>query len=98
MVNVHRITTAWQEDGVTWRSFAGGYDRIVIGTFGSAAAGWKEVDVTSLVRGWLNGTIRNCGLLLDDPGAGADQNEEYDSSECEDVGLRPRLEVCLPAQ
>jgi hypothetical protein len=97
-VNVHRILTEWEEDGVTWNNFAGHYDRSVISSFPAADAGWKQADVTAIVRGWLNGSIPNQGLLLDDPTAGPDEHEEYYASEGEDTALRPKLVISLSGE
>ena len=63
-VNVHRITSDWDEMTVTWNSFGSSFDAAVEGSF-TATPGWKAVDVTSLVNGWINGTFDNFGLLLD---------------------------------
>ncbi len=94
-VNVHRILADWEEDGVTWDGFAGRYDRAVLGSFTAAEAGWKQVNVTGLVRAWLNGSIANQGVLLDDPSAGTDENEEYSASESGDIEVRPKLVIAL---
>jgi len=62
-VNIHRVTSNWDEMLVTWDNF-GGYSSNVINHFQVDAAGWKSVDITALVEAWLNGT-ENDGLLLD---------------------------------
>ena len=90
-VNVHRVLAGWDEGGVSWESFGSTYEPDVLGTFSTDAGGWKEVVVTGVVRGWLDGSIPNQGLLLDDPTAGTDQFEEYFSSEWGAVEQRPKL-------
>jgi hypothetical protein len=94
-VNAHRIVTDWAEDGVTWDGFAGRYDQTVLGSFSAAPSGWKQVNITGLVRAWLNGSVPNQGVLLDDPAAGTDENEEYYASEDGEAELRPRLVIVL---
>jgi hypothetical protein len=64
-INLHRVTSPWEELVVTWNNFGGAYAPAIEGTFNAAAAGWYSVDVTSLVGSWLDGTNANYGLLLD---------------------------------
>ncbi len=67
-VNVHRVTDSWDEagpTGVTWNNFGGAYDASVEGSFACDIVGWRMVDVTGLVQGWLDGSYPNDGLLLD---------------------------------
>ncbi len=94
-VNAHRIVAQWGEDTVTWNHFGGRYEQSVVGSFSSAGSGWKEVDITALVQGWLNGSIVNYGVLLDDPSAGPDEAEEYIASEDGRTEQRPKLEICV---
>jgi hypothetical protein len=63
-INVHRITSPWEELSVTWNNF-GGYSSTIEATFNASAVGWSSVDITNLVGGWLDGTYPNYGLLLD---------------------------------
>lgn len=90
-VDVHRITSDWDEMVVTWDNFGGAYAPEVIGTFVADGLGWRSVDVTSLVQDWADGTHEDFGLLLD-------QVEKeyprtwYNSREAADN--KPFLEVC----
>jgi hypothetical protein len=90
-VNAHRVLVDWGEDSVTWNSLGSDYEADPSGSFTADSAGWREVDVTDLARGWLDGSIPNQGVLLDDPAAGTDENEEYYSSEWSEVEQRPKL-------
>lgn len=63
-VNVHRVTSDWDEITVTWNSFGGTYSPAIEGSF-VATAGWHAVDVTSLFNEWADGTFQNFGVLLD---------------------------------
>lgn len=92
-INVHRIISPWDELVVTWNNFGGDYAPSVEGSFNANSVGWHSVDVTSLVGSWLNGTISNYGLLLNQ------EDETYprtvlDTREV-DFGPNPAyLEIC----
>jgi len=66
-VNVHRITSDWDEMTVTWGNFGSSFDPSINGSFATGTTNevWLTVDITSLVQSWLNGTNPNYGLLLD---------------------------------
>jgi len=73
-INIHRLTHNWTEMGATWNAYdgtnswstsGGDYDSTVNGSFSGATTGYKEVNLTSLVQGWLNGTWANYGILLE---------------------------------
>jgi len=99
-VQIHRITAPWLEDQVTWSNFANAYDPTILGSFASLPAFtvpgqlWNEheVDITPLVRGWVNGTISNYGVLLQQVEADGHWTT-YVSSENAQVALRPKLVI-----
>lgn len=65
-VNLHRITAPWDETTVTWGNFGGSYSPTAEpNSFTADAAGYKSVDVSSLVLSWIDGTYMDYGLLLD---------------------------------
>jgi hypothetical protein len=90
-IDVHRITSSWQECVVTWANFGGSYAPAIEGTFNASSVGWKSVDVTSLVGSWLNGTNPNYGLLLDQVNKTWPRTV-YVSMRSPDEG--PYLEIC----
>lgn len=92
-VDIHRILGPWSETTVTWNNFAG-YDPTLAASFPAGDFGWKTADVTTLVRGWANGTYPNYGLLLEDPTTTDGAYETYFSSENQSVTDRPKLAVC----
>ena len=51
-VYVHRITTEWEELVVTWNSFGGNFDPLIIGSFTPTTTGWYTIDLTFLVQSW----------------------------------------------
>ncbi len=90
-VNVHRITDGWEETVVTWNNFGGAFAADIVGSFMADGIGWRSVDVTSLVNGWLGGSYDNHGLLLDQeivpfPRAIYGSREHY--------SYQPYLEIC----
>ena len=66
-VNIHRITSDWDEMVVTWANFGSAFDGTVRGSFavGTTNEVWLTADITSLAQDWLAGTYPNYGLLLD---------------------------------
>jgi hypothetical protein len=91
-INVHRVTSDWDEMTVTWDNFGGAYDATVLGTFTADAIGWHSVDLTSLVEAWADGTYDDFGVLIDQ----VDQEfprTGYYSKDASDN--HPYLEVCF---
>lgn len=93
-VAVHRVIAPWSEATATWASFSSPstYDPAAVATFAAAGPGFNGIDVTALAKGWLDGSIPNDGVLLEEdahPGVHA-----YIGSETDSVSLRPRLDVC----
>lgn len=64
MVTVHAVTEYWEENSVTWNSFAGAFNATSEGDFTPDNPGWYTVDVTSLVNSWLDSSMVNNGILL----------------------------------
>jgi hypothetical protein len=90
-VNVHAVTSAWVESTVTWGNFAGAYAPGVVGSFMADGIGWRMADITSLVQAWMDGTMPNFGLLLEQ---GDSTRTTYYSSEEISITQRPRFEIC----
>ena len=106
-VSAHRITSAWVEDEVTWNDRdstntwdnpGGDYDAgtvstTLVGKTGPGAGPQRyEWDITSLVRGWVNGSYSNHGVVLrtEEPGT---FGERFDTSDHADPGRHPRLNI-----
>ncbi len=90
-VNIHRITSGWDEMLVTWNNFGGAYAADIEGSFMADASDWRSVDVTALVQEWMNGVYENFGLLID--------QEIIDYPRAiygsrENASLEPYLEIC----
>ena len=88
-VRAHRITAPWSDD-TTWSSFDGAYDARVEAEF-TSSQGARTFDIFELTQAWVDGTVENDGLLLEQDVEGATQFRTSDRSDPTD---RPTLEVC----
>ena len=67
-ITTYRIGSAWSESSVTWN-----ISPSIGEAYGSASVahdnvgGWYSFDVTNLVRGWVNGSYSNYGVMLRGP-------------------------------
>lgn len=64
---VYRASASWSAGAVTWNNkpgYAEAYDSRAIT---SGAWGWYSFDVTNLVRGWVNGSFPNYGMMVRGP-------------------------------
>ncbi len=66
-ITTYRISSSWSESGVTWNTMPS-----CVQAYGSASVtheawGWYSFNVTNLVRGWVNGTLTNYGVMLRGP-------------------------------
>lgn len=94
-LSVHRITAEWTEGGVTWDSFASGYDATPLANIAPQPSGnaWVRIDLTSQVQAWVNGEP-NQGVLLAPTHDGIHAKFTARSGPAAD---RPRLEVVVGA-
>jgi hypothetical protein len=90
-VKVYRVTGDWVEATVTFNSFGGQYDPAALDFFMVDELGYREVDLTDLVAGWVAGDFPNFGLLLDQDTDGTPW-AKYNSREA--GSFPPVLEVC----
>ncbi|HVV85036.1 MAG TPA: DNRLRE domain-containing protein [Kofleriaceae bacterium] len=90
-IKLRRVTAAWAEGTVTYRSFDQRFAPAVAATLVLAnRTSAKTVDVRALVQGWVAGTYPNFGLILTTTGK---QHTLVVSSEHASVARRPRLEL-----
>ena len=87
-VNVHRVTAPWDENTVTWNNFGASYDPAVETTFFVGGSGIHAIDITGVVRAWLDGSAPNYGILLEQ---GVAPYTCYASGEYPVVASRPSL-------
>jgi hypothetical protein len=66
-VNSYRIVSAWSESSVTWDTSPSPAEAYGSASIKAGAWGWYSFDITNLVRGWVNGTMSNYGVMLRGP-------------------------------
>lgn len=93
VVEVHRITSVWDESTATWNN-PPTYDSNIITTeplidFGQ----WHTFDLTSEIGNYINGSLVNNGWLLKASGAINSQFVQYVSSDDTTVSNHPKLTV-----
>ncbi len=64
---LHRIASDWTESGVTWASQPGLAEAHWQGTIDVTGERYYQFDITTLVRGWVNGSLPNYGLYMVGP-------------------------------
>ncbi|MCJ7620847.1 MAG: DNRLRE domain-containing protein [Anaerolineae bacterium] len=87
-ITTYRIASGWSESTVTWNnqpSFSTAYGSAPVT---DSAWGWYSFDVTNLVRGWINGTIPNNGVMLRGP--------EWSGSDSSWKGFSTREDIYPP--
>ena len=94
-VSLHCLAERWTQSGSNWNrgdgttiwSVPGGsYDKTRLGSFHTASTGFKAIDVTSVVRGWVKSVRVNNGFILvptinvrDDVDSSIDQRVIFDA-------------------
>jgi hypothetical protein len=97
-VAVNRVTAPWDPTTATWESVLGGqFDAEPTTSIDIESGGWKVLDITSLMREWLEGTAESYGIILTAPAAGEDVTATFYGSNHPDPLLRPWLEVSFIA-
>lgn len=66
-ITTYRIGSAWSEYAVTWNTAPSMGEAYGSTGVTHGAWGWYSFDVTNLVRGWINGTLPNYGVMLRGP-------------------------------
>jgi uncharacterized repeat protein (TIGR01451 family) len=66
-ITTYRISSNWSESSVTWNSRPSYAEAYGSANITSGAWGWYSFDVTNLVRGWVNGSLLNYGIMLRGP-------------------------------
>jgi len=65
VVNLHRVTSPWEEMTVTWNNFGAAYDSLVIDSNIISGPGWYSFDIKPLIMGWIGNDYPMYGILLD---------------------------------
>ena len=90
-VEAHRITADWGELTVTWLNFGGAFAPGVEGTF-TGSLGWQSVDITALMKAWVDGVYPNYGVLLNQINASFPRTK---MNSREAAAFHPYVEVTL---
>jgi len=109
MVQAHRATRDWTEgngttnSGATWNRYdgvnawttpGGDFDPTIAGSFVAAGTGWKSMDITGLIRDWVDGVYPNHGMILRSPPAPGNNEKRFYTSDDNRPALRPYLTIC----
>ena len=89
-VPIYRITSNWQEDTITHNNMPSTDVTVELGTINSGTNGWKSLDITNLVKKWIDGTYNNYGIRIYN---GSITNVRGYSSEYSDSLYRPYLTI-----
>lgn len=96
---IYRVKSNWSENSVTWLSWSLGGDfdsGTSYFTFPPAQSNCMlTLDITSLVRAWVNGTYQNHGLML--YSTGPNHTIRYTSKEDGTASQRPKLNIVYTA-
>jgi C1A family cysteine protease len=71
---VYRTKASWSESSVTWNTKPGYAEAYGSASIPSRTWGWYSFDVTNLVRGWVNGSFANYGLMIRGPESSGDDS------------------------
>ena len=99
-VRTSRITGNWTELGVTWNNQPGVGTQYGTAQVTSGTWQWIEFDVTALVRGWINGSIPNQGVMLRGPEASDNSSASlgFLTRDYSDAAERPYLSIAYAGQ
>lgn len=66
-ITAYRVSSNWAESSITWNNAPGYGAAYGANSIVHLAWGWYEFNVTDLVKGWINGTYPNYGIMLRGP-------------------------------
>lgn len=67
VIGLHQVTESWEENMITWNNqpdYLPSPESTITVTIGALT--WLSWDITSLLQGWLDGSIANYGVVLKD--------------------------------
>ena len=93
-IGIHAVTSDWTENGATWQNMASNFDPASVASIARnlPADQYADVDLTSLVQSWINGSANHGVMLI---GERIDSISEYTSREYGDSSKRPTMEVVV---
>jgi hypothetical protein len=95
-IGVYQVLNSWGENSISWNTQpTSSSEAEVISTISSSTATWRTYNIPDLVKGWLDGSISNYGLLLKP--INESSNDEYawfqSSDYTSDTSIHPKLEI-----
>ena len=66
-IKAYRVTSSWTSSGITWSNRPGYTTANASDTIIQYSDAWYSMDVTTLVKNWVNGTYLNYGFVLKEP-------------------------------
>ncbi|MEI6058317.1 MAG: DNRLRE domain-containing protein [archaeon] len=108
-IKLYRLTSSWVEgtgtigtgaswnnasESTPWSTGGGDYaNELSSVTFTNQSSMWYNFTITSAVRGWINGSYSNYGLILISTDAGNGKYTSISSAEGTDSSLAPRITI-----
>ncbi|HQE93372.1 MAG TPA: S8 family serine peptidase [Anaerolineae bacterium] len=98
-ITSYRISSNWSETSVTWNTaptIGEAYGSVPL-IANATQFGWYSIDVTNLVRGWVNGTLPNYGVMLRGPEhSGSDSSWRSFATKEAGSSYAPYLQITYP--
>lgn len=92
VVGVHKALQPWSEESVTYNSYpASSWEAATVASFSAGGVGTRTFDVTGLAQGWMNGSVANNGVVLEEAPVAS---HYYFTKEAGMASLRPSLDLC----
>jgi len=66
-IRAYRVTSSWDSSSVTWNSQPSFTSASPSGTAFNSVGDWYRLDVTAMVKNWLNGAYLDYGMVLKEP-------------------------------
>jgi hypothetical protein len=103
-ITLYRLTNSWvgsqvnwniRSTGTSWSTAGGDYQNTALATFAPSIANqYRDINVTAVTQGWVNGTFSDYGFLL--RSSGTNGEVRFGSNEATTVSQRPQL--CITYQ
>ncbi|MCX7682095.1 MAG: DNRLRE domain-containing protein [Anaerolineae bacterium] len=95
IIAVYRVTSSWTEGGVTWSARPNIEGTYYYGTVSIPHASWRwySIDVTELVRQWVNGQYSNYGVWILGNESSGDPNWRGFCTRENSSGCKPYLAI-----
>lgn len=66
-IRAYRVTSDWSSSAITWNSKPSYATAYISGAAVNTVGDWYRLNVTTMVKYWLNGTYPNYGMVLKEP-------------------------------